>query len=161
LYAYLSSDSCTPQTDGAYCTVVDLVLTVYSSSNDSSVAAEGQVHDEIVNRLVVAGAFLNDDIIAVRLHETNKAPDVPVGLTTSAGGNQESPRESSDFTNRTIAIAVLVALAVLALAMTVIAIYRKKRTTREINNGEDGSKCESLTVSADDITAHETKGSSV
>lgn len=158
--ACLSSDSCTPATDGAFCTVVDLVLTVYSRSNDSSVAAEMQVHDELVNHLL-AGEFVNDDIIAVRLHQDDGTPDVPVGLTTSIGGGQESPRESSDFTNRTIAIAVLVTMAVLALTMILLVVYRKKRAIRETSNAEDGSKCDSLTVSADDITAHATRGSSV
>ena len=139
--------------------MVDLVLTVYSRSNHSSVAAEIQVHDEIVKHLM-AGEFSNDDIIAVRLHQNDEA-DVPVGMTTSTGGSQESPHESSDFTNRTIAIAVLATMAGLALAMIVLVVYRKKRVKRDRNNCEDGSKCDGSTVSADDMNEHETKVSSV
>ena len=160
-FPFASPESCTPATEGAYCSVVDLILTVYSGSSESSLAAEVQVHDEIFAQLM-AGAFLNDEIIAVRLHQEDEV-DAPAGLTTNTGGSTETSQESSESsTSRTIAIAVLVTLAVLAMALIVFALYRKKKAKRDSNDGagcggEDGSKCDSSTLSGDDITAQETE----
>ena len=142
-----------------YCTVVDLVLTVYSGSNNTIHEAQEQVHDEIFNQLMT-GEFLNDEIIAMRLHQDDEE-DVPVGFTTDNSGNNEAPQASSESSaNRTIIIAVFVTLAVVAMALIVLALYRKKRATRVSSSG-DGSKCDSSTASGDDMTALETKGTSV
>ena len=113
----------------------------------------------------MAGEFLNDEIIAVRLHQEDEV-DVPAGFTTNTGGSNETPQESSESsTSRTIAIAVLVTLGVLAMALIVFALFRKKRAAQDSSNrdgcgggGEDGSKCDSSTLSGDDISAQETKG---
>ena len=136
-----------------------MILTVYSGSNETSHAAEVQVHDEIFNQLMT-GQFLNHEIIAVRLHQDNE-DDVPVGFTTATGGSNEASQGSAESSrNRTIAIAVLVTLAVVAMALIVLAVYRKMRAKRESDSG-DGSKCDSSTVSADNMTAEETKETSV
>ena len=152
---YSSPESCTATTEGVYCTVVDLILTVYSGSNESSLAAEAQVHDEIVEQLM-AGEFLNDEIIAVCLHQDDEK-DAPAGFATNSGGSNETQESSESSTSRTIAIAVLVTLAVLAMALIAFALYRKKRAKSGAGcDGEDGSKSDS-----DDITAQEMKGTSV
>ena len=114
----------------------------------------------------MAGEFNNDEIIAVRLHQDDEK-DIPAGLTANTGGSNETPQESSESsTSRTIAIAVLVTLAVLAMALIVFSLYRRKRAKRDSNNGvgcggEDESKCDSSTLSGDDITAQETTRTSV
>ena len=133
---------------------------MYSGSNETSYAAETQVHDEIFNQLMT-GEFLNDEIIAMRLHQDDEE-DVPVGLTTATGeGNESSQGSAESSTNRTIAIAVLVTLAAVAMALVVIAVYRRKRAKHE-SNSADGSKCDSSTASGDDTAAaQETNGTSV
>jgi hypothetical protein len=46
---------CTPAEQGSYCTVVDVVLTVYSASEESTSAAEQQVYDEVLVKQLEAG----------------------------------------------------------------------------------------------------------
>ncbi|KAI2503532.1 hypothetical protein MHU86_10914 [Fragilaria crotonensis] len=115
--------------------------------------------DDIV-KLLTDGDVVIADIIPESEHQSNVI-DVPVGLTTSTGESQELPQESFDSTYRTVFIAVMATLVVLALAMIAIVVYRKKRATRVISNCEDRSKCETSTVSGVDINAQETKGSAV
>ena len=142
-----------------YCTVVDLILTLYSGSNTTIHEAQEQVHDELFNQLMT-GEFLNDEIIAMRMHQDDEK-DVPDSFTTDIGENNEASQTSSESsTIRTVMIAVFVTLAVVAMALIVLAVYRKKRATRVGSSG-DGSKCDSLTASGDDMTALEIKGTSV
>lgn len=120
---------------------------------------ETEPSDDIV-KLLTDGDVVIADIIPESEHQSNVI-DVPVGLPTSTGESQELPQESFDSTYRTVFIAVMATLVVLALAMIAIVVYRKKRATRVISNCEDRSKCETSTVSGVDINAQETKGSAV
>ena len=134
---------------------------MYSGSNETIHAAQEEVHDEIFNQLMT-GEFLNDEIIAMRLHQDDEE-DVPVGLITANGGNDEALNGSSESsTNRIIIIAVLVTSAIVAMALIMLVLYRKRRAKRESINSY-GSKCDSSrsTASGDDTTVQETKKTSV
>jgi hypothetical protein len=124
------SESCSRETPGAFCTVVDLVLTVYSRSKDSISGAEKQVQDDFMNELK-AGAFLNDNIIAVRLHE---APQelIDSSIVNATG---ELPKESTGLSILgTVIVSIVAFLVILALmALT----YNKKVGTRSAENGSD------------------------
>ena len=124
------SESCLPETPGAFCTVVDLVLTVYSSSKDSISGAEKQVQDDFMNQLK-AGAFLNENIIAVRLHE-NPQELIESSIVNATG---ELPKESTGLSILGTAMVSIVAfVAILALmALT----YNKKMGKRSTENGSD------------------------
>ena len=133
----------------------------YSDTYQTTTVEEEAIDERIKD--LTTGEVVSNDITPLSQHQSEMI-DVPVDLTTSTGGNQDLPQESSDFTNRTIAIAVntvLATLAVLALAMIVVTVRRKKRAARVSSVGGDGTKCENSTVSADDTTAHDSRGSSV
>jgi hypothetical protein len=93
-------------------------------------------------------------ITAVSQHQ-NDEEDVPVGSTIATTGSDEaSPVPAESSTNRTIVIAVMATFAVLAAALTLLALYLKKKAKRVSSIGEktksDGSK-----ASGDDVGTQE------
>ena len=114
---------CTSAEQGAYCTVVDVVLTVYSATEDSSSDAEQQVYDEVLMDQLEAGTFVNGEIIAIRFHTKQDFP--ADSSAVSRGGNQQTPtggaQDSSTVQSIVISILVIVAVAVL-----VGLLYRKR-----------------------------------
>ena len=142
---------CTPAEQGDYCTVVDLVLTVYSASEESTSAAEQQVYDEVLVKQLEAGTFVSGDIVAIRFHPKDNEPTDSSAV--SRDGNQESPASGAQdsSTVRTIVISVLVLVAV---AVLVGLIYRKRMANRRgINSGsEDDSKDDDNSSIAGDDT---------
>ena len=140
---------CTPAEQGAYCTVVDLVLTVYSASEEATSAAEQQVYDDVLVKQLEAGTFVSDGIIAIRFHPKDNYPTD--SSVVSRDGYQQAPASGAQDSSavRTIVTSVLVLVAVTVL---VGLVYRKRMANqRGINSGsEDDSKYDSNSSIADD-----------
>ena len=123
--------------------MVDVVLTVYSASEDTSSAAEQQVYDEVLMDQLDAGTFVNGEIIAIRFHPKQDYPTDASAV--SRDGNQQAPtggpQDSSAVHSIVISILVIVAVAVL-----VGLLYGKRMAMQRgsIDAGsEDDSKCHS------------------
>jgi hypothetical protein len=144
------SELCTSAEQGAYCTVVDVVLTVYSAAEGSSSAAEQQVYDEVLMDQLEAGTFVNGEIIAIRFHSKQDYPTDSSAV--SRGGNQQpptgGPQDSSPVQSIVISILVIVAVAVL-----VGLLYRERMAKQRGSSdagSEDDSKCDSNSSMAGD-----------
>ena len=143
------SEVCTSAEQGAYCTVVDVVFTVYSATEDSSSAAEQQVYDEVLVNQLEAGTFVNGDIIAIRFHTKQDYPTDSSAV--SRDGNQQAPTEVPQDSSsvRTIIISVLV---IVAVAVLVGLVFRKRMAKRRGSSdagGDDDSKCDATSITGE------------
>ncbi|KAI2495815.1 hypothetical protein MHU86_18701 [Fragilaria crotonensis] len=139
---------CSSVEQGAYCTVVDLVLTVYSPDEESSTVAEHHVYDEVLVKQLEAGTYVNGDIFAVRFHPKQAYPTDSSAV--SRDGNQEAPLGGAPDSSsvRTIVIAVLV---IVAVAVLVGLVYRK-RTANQRGHSEAGSDDDSKSDPSSSVT---------
>jgi hypothetical protein len=148
--SFAVAEVCTSVEQGAYCTIVDLVLTVYIADEASSSVAEHQVYDEVLVKQLEAGTYVNGDIIAVRFHQRQSYPTDSSAVIRD--GNQQAPIEGAQdsSTVRTIVIAVLV---VVAVAVLVGLVYRKRMTTQrgrsEAGSDDDSKSDGSSSVASD------------
>jgi hypothetical protein len=148
--SFAVAEVCTSVEQGAYCTVVDLVLTVYSADEEFSSVAEHQVYDEVLVKQLEAGTYLNGDIIAVRFHPKQAYPTDSSAVIRDE--NQQAPIEGApdSSTVRTIIIAVLV---VVAVAVLVGLVYRKRvanqRGRSETGSDDDSKSDGSCSVAGD------------
>ena len=123
--SFPTSDVCTSAEPGAYCTVVDVILTVYSATNATSAAAEQQAYDQVLVMPVEAGTYVSGDILAIRFHPTQHFP--ADSLAVIRGGNPQTPtdgnQDSSMFQTILISVMILVGVAVLVAGLV---LYRKR-----------------------------------
>ena len=138
-----TSLSCSPPTQGAFCTVVDLVLTVYSSNNDTALIAEQQVFDQVLVAQLDAGTFVDGDILAVRFHSKHNIP-----ADASAAGPDESKLsqigsrgEQDSSAIRAVVVSLL--LLVVAIAVVVGVLYRRRRADQQRIRETGRSDCDS------------------
>ncbi|KAI2507841.1 hypothetical protein MHU86_6621 [Fragilaria crotonensis] len=134
-----SSGVCTSAEPGASCTVVDLILTVYSATNASSAAAEQQVYDQVLVKPMEAGTYIKDDILAIRFHPTQDVPADSSAVIrdgnpqTLTDGNQDS---SSMLQTILIPVMILVGVAMLVVGLV---LYRKRNANQMESSSRDSS----------------------
>ncbi|KAI2508261.1 hypothetical protein MHU86_6190 [Fragilaria crotonensis] len=129
-------DVCTSVEQGAFCTVVDVVLTVYTADQESSSVAEHQVYDEVLVQQLEAGTYVNGDIIAVRFHPKQAYPNDSSAV--SRDGNQEAPIGGAPDSS-TVPTIIIVVLVLVAVAVLVGLVYRKRMANNQWGHSEAGS----------------------
>jgi hypothetical protein len=154
LFCFLATDVCTAAESGADCTVVDVILTVYSANHASSSAAVQQVYDDVLVKPLEAGTYVNGDILSIRFHPSQNNPADSSAVVRD--DNQQSPTDANQDSSmgRTILISVmiLVGAAVMMLVVGLVLYHRKITTQRGRTcdaSGEDDSKCDENSNVAD------------
>ena len=127
LICFLALDVCTSVESGAYCTVVEVMLTVYRANRASSSVAVQQVYDDVLVKQLEAGTYANDDILAIRIHPSQNNP-----VNSSAvvrDDNQQSPTDGNhdSSTGRTILVSVMIVVGVALMMLVVgLVLYHKR-----------------------------------
>ncbi len=131
LFCFLATDVSTFVESGAYCTVVEVMLTVYRANRASSSAAVKQVYDDVLLEQLEAGTYVNGDILVIRVHPSQINPANSSAVVRDV--NQQSPTDGNhdSSTGRTILISVMIVVGVALMMLVVgLVLYHKRIATQ-------------------------------